>query len=127
MPKTIYPSLPQYKGHVILHDPMTYAMVKAIENAQDAAAELKPSSLLSKKDAEGNVTLELYWTSDTDHLRLEALFACVKEWHIEGLPEPLDEGNFPMTPRQQVTEFLSWIWDEMYKIYRGEIDIPNAS
>lgn len=116
----------RWTGYVLLHDPLTYPQVTAIEEAQEKAVELQPSKLLSVVDDKGVITKEIFWTRQTDILRLDAVCKCVAEWHLDGIEQPTPE-TFPFTPRKDAHALVDWLWDEVYRIYEGESDIPNAS
>jgi len=131
MPKTITSSSKRWPGHVILHDPLNYDMVSAIDEAREEAYAIKPSNLLSRKDKNGKIIEEFVWSASLDGPRVDAIVKCVAEWHLNsGFPEKPDKGNFPMSPRNgpdNANDLVTWLWDEIYKVYTGEIEIPNAS
>lgn len=126
MPKTVYKKEgKRWTGHVIFAEPLNYEQVKAIQDAIDGAAEIAPSKALSYKSEEK--TIDLYWTSGNDKHRLDAIMKCVTEWHIENLPIPITADNFPFSPRVESSALIGWLWDELYKIYQGETEVPNES
>ena len=127
MSKRIDSPSTKWAGYVVLRDPLTYEQVNALNEAQDKAAELKPSTLLSQKDETGKITVQMNWVSDMDHLRIEAICKCVEEWHLENIPADVTPQTFPMSPRKPRQELVSWIWDEIQKIYEGETEVPNES
>lgn len=126
MPRTVYHTNgKRWTGHIVLAEPLIYEQVKAIQDAIDGAAEIAPSKALSKTK-DGN-TVELFWTSGADKLRLDAIMKCVTEWHIDNLPDNVTAETFPFSPRIESSQFIGWLWNELYKVYQGEVDIPNES
>ena len=117
----------RWAGHVILHDPLNLDMVFAIEEAQDRATELEPSKFLQKIVGDAGVTVGTTWSSKSDALLIPVFIKCVSEWHLENFPTPPTLENFPASPRKDVRILIDWLWDEINKIYVGEIDIPNES
>lgn len=117
----------RWAGYVVLHDPLLFSMVSAINEAQDKSAELKPSALLSQRDGTGKITVEMNWVADMDYLRIGAICKCVSEWHLEKFPETVTPDTFPMSPRKDRQELVSWLWEEIGKVYEGEVEVPNAS
>lgn len=120
-----------FEGHVIFHDPLNMEQVFAIEEAQDAATELEPSKFLTKinemrgvKDDAGEA-VKISWSSKADKLFMPAIILCVKEWHIDNMPEEVSIDTFPMTPRSVASELVNWLWTEVIKIYQGEVAVPN--
>lgn len=102
----------KWAGTVTLHDPLTMPQVRLIEDA--IGIDLK------QKERDGRV-----WTSHIDEATLPAVLACVKEWNLSGLSYPVTVENFPATPRPQSHELIRWLFDEVYKVYLGEIQVPN--
>jgi len=125
--KRVESPVERWAGYVILHEPLLYSHIRAIEDAQDAAAETEPSSFLSIVDENGTITKKLYWLSKLDYLRLTAILPCVVEWHLTGVDDKPTPDTFPMTPRSDSSRLIAWLWDELYKIYNGETEVPNES
>lgn len=131
MPKTVTSTLPAYPGVVIFHEPLFFEQVAAFEDAQDAAAEVEPSQFWAKVAEANDITddkgkrVVLSWTSRSDRAFLPALLKCVKEWHIEGLPEQPTIETFPFTPRDKTHELIEWLVTELRKIVDGEKNVPN--
>jgi hypothetical protein len=131
MPKTKECPLKGFAGHVVFADPLNMEQVFAIEEAQDAATELEPSKFLTKvnelqgrKEDDGSVT-RASWSSKADSVFLPAILLCVKEWHLERVPENVTLENFPMTPRAAASGLVNWLWSKILDIYQGETTIPN--
>lgn len=131
MPKTVTSTIAAYPGVVIFHEPLFFEQVAAFEDAQDAAVEVEPSQFWTKiaeardmKDEKGEV-VKLSWTSRSDRAFLPALLKCVKEWHIEGIPEQPTLETFPFTPRGSIHDLIEWLVTELRKIVDGEKSVPN--
>lgn len=64
-----------------------------------------------------------------DKACIPALLACVKEWHIDGVPDKPTATTFPGTPRLDSHSLIEWIMSEIQTLYEGdkldETD-PNA-
>jgi hypothetical protein len=132
MPKTVSCPVAGFPGVVVFHDPLNMEQVFAIEDANDGAFQLEPSPLLTAwnkshdiKDDTGN-TVQASWSSRADNVFLRAIFLCVKEWKIEGLPDGITPETFPFTPRHKSHEMIDWLMKEINRIYEGETQIPNA-
>ena len=122
-----------FEGYVELHDPLNMEQVFAIEGAQDAAIEIEPSPFLTRinevrgqKDDDGNA-VKASWSSKADKVFLPAILLCVKEWHLERVPENVTIETFPMSPRGAASQLVDWLWTEILKVYQGEVAVPNAS
>ena len=125
MKKVISPST-RWTGHVLLHDPLNLDMVFAIEEAQDKATEIEESKFL-KKVSEAGVSIGTTWSSKSDALLIPVFLKCVSEWHLDNFPETPDADNFPASPRKDVRVLIDWLWDEINKVYTGEVEVPNES
>jgi hypothetical protein len=142
MPKLKECKVKGFEGHVIFHDPLNSEQVFAIEEAQDNAADaekVKPSKFLTQvyktkaivEASEKGEAPQLdenfvaRWSSKTDHLFLPAILLCVKEWHLEGIPEDVTIDTFPMSPRSRASALVDWLWTQITMIYQGEIEVPN--
>jgi NADPH-dependent ferric siderophore reductase len=106
----------RWQGSVTLYDPLTLPQVKLIE----AGLEL-PESAKGK---------ERILFTVTDEVALPAIFACVEKWDISPTlkvreSEPLSVDNFVFSPRDETHELIKWIFDEIRRIYLGELEIPN--
>lgn len=118
MSKVITSHLEYFKGSVTLADPLTLAQARLIE------AGMRPPEddeyfVNSKGD-------KVYYYTVDDEKQLPALFACVEKWEIENLPNPLTLENFPASPRKRTHYLIEWVFNEIKKIYIGELQIPNG-
>ena len=130
--KTIDSTIKGFTGKVHFCDPLNYGQVIAIEDAKDAAAEDLPASAfltklneIQEKNDEQGAPIRASWNSRYNHLFIPAICKCVEKWEIEGFPEEVTPDNFPMSPRNESNQLVSFLFAELEKIYIGEIDIPN--
>ena len=110
MPKVIKSNSVRWSGSVTISDPMTLPQVMAIEEVFG-----NPS------DTGGRVM-----KSVIDIKLLPAIIACVEKWNLENFPEAVTVDTFPATPRAESSALIRWLWDELYKVYIGEIEVPNG-
>ena len=99
----------RWHGSVTISDPMTLPQVMAIEE------------VFGSPEGEGRVM-----KSVIDRKLLPAILACVEKWDIANMPEAVTVDTFPATPRGESSEFIRWLWNELYKVYIGETEIPNV-
>jgi len=111
MGKIISP-VEKFPGFVVLPEFMTLPQVIAFEDAIKQAEELKEGGTVRR--------------SRLDQINLPVIFAIVKEWHVDGVPETPDTESMPLTPRVASATLIAWIWGEITRLYIGEIEIPNA-
>jgi hypothetical protein len=111
MPKVITSPLPRYPGSVTLADPLTLAQVELFEVA------LQP---LPNVPEDARILLTVI-----DKPRIPAILACVEKWELSNLPESVTIETFPMSPRKASHELIAWLFNEIYKVYMGELEIPN--
>jgi len=102
----------KFPGHVILPEFLTLPQVRLFEDALDL------DDLETK--ANGKV-----WMSVIAEKRLPVIFACVDEWHIEGVPENPELDTFPMTPIVPAGQLVDWLFSEINKVWIGEIESPK--
>lgn len=107
-----------WTGSVHFADPLTMPQVHEIEKAMDLTS---PEELKQFADDNGKVKKLV-----VDERQLPAILACVEKWEIESFPATVTLETFPATPRGQSHEFIRWLFSEIYKIYIGEIAIPNG-
>lgn len=100
-----------WQGSVTIADPLTMPQVLEIEKVLEAAGEI----------GEGRVRLSVL-----DNILIPAILACVEKWELSNFPEQVSYETFPASPRRASSDLLRQIWDEVYKVYLGEIDIPNG-
>lgn len=136
MTKRIESPSKRWAGYVLLHDPLNLEQVFAIEDAREAIFELEefteanPSKTIQKINqirTQNNLAAMNIPLSSREHkFILPVLFRCVSEWHLDNFPEKPTIENFPASPRRDVSELISWIWDAIDTIYAGEIEeVPN--
>ena len=113
MPKKDSP-VDKFPGHVVLPEYFTLPQVRSFENALDGYSGLLDST---EKDT--------VFVSVIAEKRLPAIFACVEEWHIDGVPEDPDIDTFPMTPIGAANELVSWLFGEIQSIWMGEVADPK--
>lgn len=133
MSKTITSTITGFTGTVVLKQPLHLDDVFAIEDALDKSAIDEPSvfwtktnEMLKRLDEEGK-PIKVVWSSRQDSNFLTAILKCSERFTIDGMPEKPTLETFPMTPRGKAGEFIRLLWDELQKIYSGEIEIPNES
>ena len=97
---------------MVLADPLTMPQVREIEKVLSVAIEDKGNN--------GRVFLSV-----VDESMLPAICACVAEWHLSNFPETVTPETFPASPRRESHELIKWLFDEVYKVYKGETEIPN--
>lgn len=111
--KVIKSTSEKWSGSVEIADPMTMLQVKAVEDAL--------SKFTEEKKEGGRV-----WFSEVDEAMLPAVFACVEKWELSGFPSTVTVETFPATPRTESHKLIRWLFNEIYKVYIGEVEIPNA-
>lgn len=110
MPKIV--KCPVYHGTVTFVDPMltTHALAweRALKEVQNA----------------GDIT-----RTELDRIMLPAIFTNIEAWNVAmpGMVE-VDAEHFPASPREKVSELVSWLIGQISQIYTGtaEVDDPNA-
>lgn len=91
----------------------------AIEDVLDAMVEPPESKFLSELD--GNKA-KLTWSSREDVHFIPVILQCVEKNNLENWPENID---FPASPRRESHLLVTTLWQELWKIYRGETEVPN--
>ena len=107
------PNNEKFKGYVELPEYLNIAQVRAFE---DSLGDL------NEGDEAGDKRV---WISISDEKRLPVILLCVKEWHIEGVPEKPTLETFPMTPLKDAHDLVDTIFREISKLWMGET-VPNA-
>jgi hypothetical protein len=102
----------KWGGSVTIYDPLTMPQVQLIEEVINTSVEDKQNG--------GRV-----WLSVIDTAMLPAIVACVKEWNLSDFPDTVTLETFPASPRKASHELVKWLFDEIYKVYIGEIQVPN--
>lgn len=108
MPKILSSPSKRWPGSVTIADPLTLPQVEPIEEA----LEYKPEG------AQVRLTV-------LDKNRLPAVLACVEKWELEGFPAAVTMETFPLSPRPESSKLIGWIWNEILKIYLGDLEVPN--
>jgi hypothetical protein len=128
MSKKIKCDVKGFEGEVTFKQPLYFDDVFAMENALDESSNVEPSAFWTRiNEATGKESAGVAWTSRTDVIFLKAILQCTEEINVNGIPAKPSIETFPMTPRGAVNDFVKFAWDELQKIYNGEIEIPNAS
>lgn len=100
-----------YNGSVTVYGQFTLPQVELIE------AAVFDTPLVE----DGKVRL-----TNVDKPRIPALIACVEKWEISGFPETLTVDSFPLSPRRETHNLIEKVFNEITRVYNGELDIPNA-
>ena len=67
------------------------------------------------------------WLSVEDERLLPAVLACVEKWELDKFPESVTLETFPASPRAESHGLVAWLFNEIFTVYIGEKQIPNAS
>src|SRR5687767_3844181 len=129
----------RFPGTVIVPDYLTPEQVFAIEdcqfNARDYFKENTTETERLITNAKGEEVKAIESNSRFSWLRfrshyIPAIVLCVKEWHLENFSLNGHGGasyeTFPMTPAEDVSDLLEWVFSELVKIYNGASNVPNA-
>ena len=133
MSKVITSDIEGFKGKVTFHQPLNFDQVFAIEDAKDKAVDIEPSSYWTMVNTamkvldDGGEVKKLEWSSRGEKFFIEAILACAEKFELENIPEKPTVETFPMTPRSASHKLIQFLWEEINKIYDGEIEVPNAS
>ena len=103
MSKRVLSSSPRWPGAVVLADPMTLPQALSWEKAI-RSAQMNPDTATF---------------TDLNYAILPGICACVEKWELEGIDNPTPE-TFPATPRKQSIELITWLMNEISRIYNGE-------
>lgn len=106
MSKTILSPVAKWKGSVVIADPLTFPQSFAFEDAIEATKGLES---VKKQHA----------------ALLPGICACVEKWELEGLGQ-LTPATFPSTPGVSSARLVSWLMEEILKLYQEGEEIPNA-
>jgi hypothetical protein len=96
---------------VTISDPLTIPQVELIEEAFG-----EPPDETGKR----------IWLTISDKKQIPAILACVEKWDLANFPDPVQSDNFPASPRGESHKLIEWLFGEIFKIYFGETQIPNA-
>lgn len=112
MSKTVTSPSKRFKGSVVIADPLTIPQAKLIEDAGNIGEpRLSPNGRA--------------WLTNADESMLPAIFACVEKWELTGISEGVTLETFPASPRSETHELIAWIYNEIFTVYIGEVEIPN--
>lgn len=108
----------KFPGTVVLPDFLLMPHVLAFESMSDRLREM-----VKAHDGDSETVMKL---SEFDVIKLPVILLIVQEWHIQNVPDKPTVDTFPFSPRVESSKLISWINQEVIKLYNGEIDIPNA-
>ena len=100
-----------WTGTVTLAEPLFLPQAEAIDTA-----------LRVPEGYEGKESIP-YTVLDKWHF--PAILACVEKWNIDGFPDPVTFDTIPLNPRPESHALIDYIWNEIKKIYLGELQVPN--
>ena len=110
MTKQIISPVARWAGTVTIADPLTQIQAHAIEAGL-------------RQPEEGHEDNGRIWLSVIDDMKLPAVLACVEKWDLKDFtPDP-----FPYSPRNDSHKLIDFIFQELFKVYIGEADIPKES
>jgi len=116
MSRTININLSAWRGTVEIFDRLHLSQVELVEEALlDEGEQVKniPES--------GRIRF-----TQLDKPKLPALLACVEKWNLSDFPDSVTVDTFPMTPRKAAHELIETIFDEIRKVFNGELQVPNG-
>jgi len=119
MGKKIESPVEKFSGYVIISDPMTMPQVLAIEEAL-----ITSNAFFDDKKGNRILKPDVLWSAP-DKEYLKGAILCVEEWHLGNMPESITSDTFPFTPRAASRQLIHWLFDEVLKVYAGEIEVPN--
>lgn len=103
MTKRVISPSSRWPGGVVLSDPLSLPQAitweKAIQSVQSRGDE---------------VTI-----TEVNYALLPGICACVEKWELEGLGD-LTPDTFPGTPRGKSIELITWLTNEISRVYVGE-------
>ena len=103
---------PRWPGHIELPAYLTFPMLFLWETAMNEA----------KKVTVASKGVDAVTTSDFYLKLLPTATGLVREWHITGLPEKVDENNFPAS-----IKLMSWMIECITDLYKQTNDVsPNS-
>lgn len=103
MPKVVLSPSSRWPGQVTLTSPMSLPQAITWERAIQSVQSLGDS-----------VTI-----TEVNYALLPGICACVEKWELEGLGQ-LTPDNFPATPRAKSVELITWLTNEVSRVYVGE-------
>ncbi len=108
MSKRVISPSSRWPGAVVLSDPMNLPQAITWEHA-----------IRETQNQSNDVTI-----TDVNYIMLPAICACVEKWELEGLGD-LTPDMFPATPRVKSVELITWLTNEIARIYMGEEEKAN--
>jgi len=103
MPKIVVSPSSRWPGKVTLSSPMSLPQAIAWERA------IRDVQALNK-----DVTI-----TEVNYALLPAICGCVEKWELEGMGD-ITPDTFPATPRKESVELITWLTNEISRIYIGE-------
>ncbi len=101
----------RWPGSLLLPDYMTFPQLFRWETAMNAARKVAVDATPTEERVTSDFYLKL----------LPAATSLVSEWHLAGLPEKVDESNFPAS-----VKLMSWLIDCVTALYTQTNEIsPN--
>ena len=110
MGKKVKSTIKRFPGSVTFHEPLTFPMVIAFE---DAIAD--GVTLVNEGETR---------QSEYDYSLLPAICGCVEAWNLEGLGD-LTPDNFPANPKISASKLVSWLVGEIVNMYTEGEEVPN--
>lgn len=111
MSKTITYTGKKWAGSVTIAEPLTLPQAEAFELGLEMPKDIPTDGLI--------------FNTVPDKQKLAALFACVEKWELADFPNEVNVGNFPFSPRGESHKLITWVFDEISKVYMGEAEVPN--
>ena len=112
MSKVIKSPVDHFAGEVTLSDPLTFPQVFAIEDVLNASKELGEDTTVARYH----------------HSVLPGILVCVEKWDLKGGGFPKDPtvDTFPATPREESSELIAWLMNEIVELYAKADPDPEA-
>lgn len=117
MPTEKQSPVKRFPGHIVLPD---FLNIRQVRMFQDAFYGDPNELQASDQEPDKKV-----FVSINDERLLPVLLELVQEWHIKKVPEKPTVETFPATPVLACHELIQWVTLELYRLYLGEVDIPN--
>lgn len=95
-----------WPGSVTIYQPLTLPQSELIEPAIDSRQKQTRMS-------------------EFDRLQLPVVLACVEKFELADFPAEPTMETWPISPRNPSRMLIQWIFNEILKVYFGELEIPN--
>lgn len=105
----------KFKGTITIPDYLNIMQVRMFEDSL-------PTKEMLEQQLDPNTRI---WISVDIEKKLPVILSFVSEWNLEGIPKYPTLETFPASPTQIVGKLVDWIYKEIYKLWVGEIEIPN--